>query len=381
MNVKRTLHFIWSLVLLAIMTTSAQAQDAFKYQAVARDASGLVLANQSVSFQISILEGGVSGTTVYSETHAVNTNDYGLVGLEVGSGVVGSGDFSTIDWGGDSHFLQVEMDATGGSNYQMMGTSQLLSVPYAIHAKTADSVPGDLDTDDTNELQDISLFGNELSLSNGSTVTLPDEVNDADADATNELQDISLNGYELSLSNGSTVTLIDAVNDADADATNEIELPAGGSNGQVLSTDGAGNYSWKDDEGGSTSQTYAIGDLAHGGIVFYVNPQGTHGLVAANQDQHLYETWYDAHDLLNDPTKHDAEGKKYFDWRLPSRWESTKMYQNLKVAGLGDIDDFGYWIDVESSPDKAYCEDMAGSGQADVSKTMNFLHVRTVRAF
>jgi len=324
----------------------AQSPEAFKYQAVARDAGGLVIDNQSVSFRISVLQSSVSGTNVYSETHTAMTNSFGLVNLDVGNGTIVSGDFASVNWGEDQHFLQIEMDANGGSNFQLMGTSQMMSVPYALHAKTADFVAGDEDTDPGNELQLLSVSGNNLTLTDGNTVTLPDEVNDADSDPTNE-----------------------------------IELPTGGTIGQVLSTDGSGNYSWTDNQGGGSTTTYAVGDLAHGGIVFYVNADGTHGLVAANIDQHDFETWYDVHDLLSDPSRHDAEGAKYFDWRLPSRWESTKMYQNLKAQGLGDLDNFGYWIGVEFSNDKAYCEDMASGGQIEVSKTMNFLHVRAVRAF
>ena len=148
---KRTLLFIGSLMLL-VMTTFAQSPEAFKYQAVARDASGQILANQSVAFRISILQGGTSGTSVYSETHAAFTNTFGLVNLAIGDGVVGTGDFFVIDWGSDSYFVQIELDETGGNNFQLMGASQLLSVPYALHTKTAESVPNDADTDPTNEL-------------------------------------------------------------------------------------------------------------------------------------------------------------------------------------------------------------------------------------
>jgi len=331
---------------MSIVAMAQSAPEAFKYQAVARDAAGQTIANQSVGFQISILEGSTSGNSVYTETHNALTNNFGLVNLGIGNGTGVTGDFSTIDWGGSSFFLQIEMDASGGTNFQLMGTSQLMSVPYAIHANTAESVPGDMDGDPANELQELTISDHELTLSNGNTITLPDDINDADADPNNE-----------------------------------IELPLGGTNGQVLATDGVGNYSWTDNEGGGSTSTYAVGDLAHGGIVFFVNQDGTHGLVAANTDQHTYETWYDVHDLLSDPSAHDAEGAKYFDWRLPSRWESTKMYQNLKAQGLGNFDDFGYWIGAEFSPDKAYCEDFILGGQLEVDKTTHFLHVRAVRAF
>ncbi|MDH3649831.1 MAG: hypothetical protein OEQ53_09110, partial [Saprospiraceae bacterium] len=109
----RTLLFTLSLMLFVILTT-AQSPEAFNYQAVARDAAGQLLANQSVSFQISILKGGASGTKVYSETHGTKTNAFGLVNLEIGYGVLVSGDFSAIDWGSDTYFVQIEMDDSGG---------------------------------------------------------------------------------------------------------------------------------------------------------------------------------------------------------------------------------------------------------------------------
>jgi hypothetical protein len=126
---------------LACFSLMAQVPQAFKYQAVARDINGDLLTNQTVSFLISILQGSASGTAVYVETHTSMTNDYGLVNLEIGNGTVVSGSFSAIDWGGDSHYLKVEMDPAGGTLYQAMGTSQLLSVPYAL--QSGDSPPDD----------------------------------------------------------------------------------------------------------------------------------------------------------------------------------------------------------------------------------------------
>lgn len=126
-----------SLIFIALFTTIilySQPPQAFQYQSVVRDAAGLVLSNQNVSFQMSILEGSENGTNVYKETHDVITNELGLVALEIGRGTVVSGDFTTINWSDNSYFLQVEMDENGNSNYQPMGTSQLLSTPYAIHS-------------------------------------------------------------------------------------------------------------------------------------------------------------------------------------------------------------------------------------------------------
>ena len=118
---------------LSSFLSHAQSPQAFKYQAVARDASGAILADQSVSFRISILEGSAAGTAIYTETHASTTNTFGLVNLEISNGTAVTGVFEDISWGSNSYFLQVELDDAGGTNYQLMGTTQLLSVPYSLH--------------------------------------------------------------------------------------------------------------------------------------------------------------------------------------------------------------------------------------------------------
>jgi len=88
---------------------------------------------------------------------------------------------------------------------------------------------------------------------------------------------------------------------------------------------------------------YAIGDTAHGGIVFIVNAEGTHGIVAALQDQLENSHYQDSYDLINDPRFHDQDGKQYFDWRLPKLWEAYKMYMNLHLVNQGNFSGSGYW--------------------------------------
>ena len=178
----------------------AQSPNAFKYQAVLRDLDGKVLANEDVSVEISLLQGSETGTAVLTELFAVTTNMYGLTNLEIGS--VNPVGFEAIDWSNGPYFIKVSVDG------DVVGTSQLLSVPYALHAGTVDNdMVDDADADATNELQDITLVGDQLTLSMGSTVTLPDEVDDADADPANELQILSIVDNQLTLSDGNTVTL------------------------------------------------------------------------------------------------------------------------------------------------------------------------------
>jgi uncharacterized protein (TIGR02145 family) len=132
---KRSIFFI--LFCLMWLNMVAQVPQAFKYQAVARDANGNVLDKKPVSFKISILKTSTTGSVVYSETHSKTTNSFGLVDLEIGKGDSPTGSFSGINWGNDTYFIKVEMDPAGGTVYQTMGTSQLLSVPYALHAKSS----------------------------------------------------------------------------------------------------------------------------------------------------------------------------------------------------------------------------------------------------
>jgi len=151
----------------------SQLADAFKYQAVVRDVSGNVIKNANVSFRVSILSGSAWGDEVYIEKHLTQTNQYGMVNLEIGAGVPEFGDFTEIDWGADKHFLKLEFDETGNENFHLLGISQLLSVPYAMHAMTVthDEV-NDADHDPTNELQSLVYEDNQLSLSDGNTVEL-----------------------------------------------------------------------------------------------------------------------------------------------------------------------------------------------------------------
>lgn len=112
----------------------AQVPQAFNYQGVARNFSGTPIANQNIGLRITILQGSANGTEVYKEIHLTTTNNLGLFNIPVGKGTPAIGVFSEIDWSNGDHFIQIEMDENGGSDYQLIGTSQLLSVPYALQA-------------------------------------------------------------------------------------------------------------------------------------------------------------------------------------------------------------------------------------------------------
>ena len=120
--------FLFSLI------ANAQTPEGFNYQSVVRDASGDVISNSAVGVQFKLHQTTASGTVVYTETHTPTTNAYGVFNLVVGQGTT-SDSFSSIDWSVDSYFIEVSIDAAGGTTYVSMGTTQLLSVPYALQAK------------------------------------------------------------------------------------------------------------------------------------------------------------------------------------------------------------------------------------------------------
>ncbi len=133
------LFFCQLIILFSISICFSQVPQGINYQGVARDNSGNILPNQLTGLRISLHSGSGNGPTVYQETHAATTNNFGLFNIQIGGGIVVSGTFNTISWGTSTWFVQVEMDATGGTNYQDMGASQLLSVPYALYAETSSS--------------------------------------------------------------------------------------------------------------------------------------------------------------------------------------------------------------------------------------------------
>jgi len=132
----------FTVLAAAILTVGVWAQSPMKmsYQAVVRNSSGQLVINQVIGMQVSIIQGSADGTAVYSETQFTTTNDIGLVSIEIGGGV----GFDAIDWANGSYFIKTETDPDGGTNYTITNTSQLLSVPYALHARTAEALSGEI---------------------------------------------------------------------------------------------------------------------------------------------------------------------------------------------------------------------------------------------
>ncbi|KAA0990073.1 tail fiber domain-containing protein [Dyadobacter aurulentus] len=129
--------FLSLLFLLSFRFVAAQAPESFNFQGVARGADGKLVKNIITRLRITIHSENLSGPVAYSETHRPSTNEHGIFTIAVGKGLVESGEFNKISWGTVSHFIHLELDPAGGTEYVDLGSTQLLSVPYAAHAKEA----------------------------------------------------------------------------------------------------------------------------------------------------------------------------------------------------------------------------------------------------
>jgi len=190
--------FTLTVALLLTINSWAQAPQKMSYQAVIRNSSNALITSSPVGMQISILQGSATGSVVYSETQTPSTNANGLVSLELGNGTVVTGTFTAINWANGPYFIKTETDPIGGTAYTISGTSELLSVPYAIHAKTAEGITGGITETDpvfvaspANGIasSDINNWNNKLST-------------EVDGSVTNELQTLSISNDTIYLSNG-----------------------------------------------------------------------------------------------------------------------------------------------------------------------------------
>ena len=355
----------------------AQSPEKMSYQAVIRDGSNNLITSSNVGMRIQILQGSEFGAAVYVETHTPATNANGLVSIEIGSGTVINGDFTTIDWSNGPYYIKNEIDPTGGTSYTITGTSQLMSVPYALHAKTAESVTG--------------------------TITETDPVYSGSHAANITSTDITNLGN------------LSGVNTGDQDGSETIV-----SAGANISVTGSGTTA---NPYVVNATTYSVGDFAHGGIVFWVDETGQNGLVCAKQDQSTDVRWY-AGTYGNTQAKGDGPyageantsiiiaaqvaigddgstyaaricnelqitegGKTYGDWYLPSKEELNLMYQNKATidatAGANGGSGFAsayYWSSTEDGSNYAWNQGFGYGGQYYNGKVTTY-RVRAVRAF
>jgi len=516
---KRLIALLASVIITA--AAFSQAPESLSYQSVIRNAANDLVVSSGVGMRLSILQGSVSGSSVYVETQTPSTNINGLVSIEIGAGILVSGGFNTIDWSAGPYFIKTEIDPGGGGSYTVSGTSQLMSVPYALYAKTSGSsalgpqgetgadsmVPGPIgetgpqgdtgvagpqgDTGtvgETGPQGDTGLAGPQgdtgtvgetgpqgetgVAGPQGDTGPIGETGPQGDTGTIGEtgpqgLQGLGgangLSAYELWLADGNTGDIADWISflkgetgpqglqgPGGANGLSAYELWLGAGNtgdigawlidlrgdtgpqgpGGNNGTPGTNGTNGADGQGGVTNAGtgisvtgagtsvspyvvslstcgLSIGDTVQGGIIFYLDPSGCHGLVCALTDQSSGAPWYNGSYI--DTRAYGSglfEGKyntkvinwsqggstsaaaicaaytggSFNDWYLPSIEELNKMYLNLHQQGLGGFANITYWSSTEVGDYSAWRQDFYNGGQSIGTKN-GTKYVRAVRAF
>ncbi len=165
---------IFTTLIIVLLTLGAfsQTPEKISYQSVIRSADNQLVTNQEIGIKISILQGSANGTAVYSETQSPTTNLNGLISIEIGSGTVVEGNFAEINWANNNYFIKTEIDPTGATNYTITGITPILSVPYALHSKTAETISGEFSETDPS-LPDGNNVGDMLYWNGNEWVIIP----------------------------------------------------------------------------------------------------------------------------------------------------------------------------------------------------------------
>jgi hypothetical protein len=337
---------IYSILAGLLLTANvfAQAPQKMSYQAVIRNSSNALITSTPVGMQISILQGSPTGTAVYVETQTPSTNANGLVSLEIGTGTIVTGTFAGINWAAGPYFIKTETDPTGGTAYTIAGTNELMSVPYALFS--ANGTPGA-----TGPQGPIGLTGAQgIPGTNG---------NDG---ATGPQGPIGLTG---------AVGAAGAQGPAGADGQGGVTTA-----GADIAIAGTGTVA---DPYVVSSKIYTIGLWPElGGFVFRISADGRHGLVAETQDQSGSSSWYLAQDAISNPLNHSTNGKKFMDWRLPTKYELNEMY--LQRAAIGGFANYNYWSSTENGSNVSWYQDFSNGNQLFNDKNF-YYYDRAVRAF
>lgn len=312
----------------------AQAPQAIPYQAVARDNAGNPIASQAVSLRFTIHDATAGGTIVYRETQSKTTSALGLFTANIGEGTVVSGAFATINWGAGSKFMQVEMDAAGGTAYTDMGTQQMLSVPYSLFAEkmtaiadpinagsnnTPSSIP---DNNCTGITSTITVSGQAASVNTASLSVTLDITHTYDGDLFIYL--IAPNGSVLCLANGN--------GGSGQNFTNTIFSDAGQANISTGTAPFSGTYKPNGSLAVQCSTTPTVSTFASigGGTV---NPNGTWSLKIVDQadvDVGTLNSW--SISLVNPVTGSTANYVP--KWNSSSSFAPSSIFDNGNV-GIG----------------------------------------------
>jgi hypothetical protein len=381
----KTFKLIVVAVFIATIST-AQTPQAIKYQAVIRDLNGNIFANKNVTLQIGIVQDSDDGSVVYSELFESISNSFGLIDIEIGNGNSPTSDFSKINWADGKYFIKVELDIGGGNNFQLMGISPLLSVPYALLAQNAVN-------EFSGEYKDLKnqpiLFDGEWTSINGK----PDFAQVAESGNYNDLKN-------KPVTDGSETKVTEGVN---------IKVSGSGTASNPYKIDAVNNH--------------YPGELFGGGVVFYLDHTGQHGLICSLVDladfncawsnitveaigDNARNTWdgqgntkaiinqpghtSSAAKLCDDYTNADYGTGIFSDWFLPSidqlsklcsaRYEVNKTLYTDENSITDPLLKISYWSSNEGSSQYAFHYDFQTVSSNPIGKYQNNC-VRAIRSF
>jgi hypothetical protein len=428
-----TLSLQLLLAFLIIVPSSLHSQSplGIPYQAVMRNADGSMMASSAVDLTFMIHEGSATGAVVYQESHALTSNAQGLVSCVLGSGVVSQGNFANINWGSGAKFLHVMMGTTD------LGTQQMLSVPYALHSKSAESFSNGI------MINSISNDGDTLYLSNGQTFVSSVGQGAGNSGSlvlpvitTNSVTGITSNsatfGGSISNANGYEIMERGVVYSTTQHPTiqaNKIQIGNGIGAFDSISVLGyqyahllrpnttyyvrayaitENNISVYGNE--VSFQTLLVGELGPGGGWVFFNKGNMDGgwqyLEVAPADQSTGGQWgcygisipersflvgageSNTHLTMTNCTSAYAAGLcanlslgGQTDWFLPSRDELNLIYRNLHLNGIGGLTTYPYWSSSGYYSGYAWGFDFDGGYADNYYSSGGNYRVRAVRAY
>jgi len=438
---KKIIYLFTMLILSSAIF--AQVPQQLSYQAVVRNSSNTLVTNTQVSVLISITNAG--GTSFYTESQTPTTNANGLFSIAIGTGTPLTGSLSTVDWGKGGYYIKSQIDPSGGTNYTITGSSQLLSVPYALYAANGVAPGknvGDMQYWDGSKWVAVAAGsnGSSLTLCNGipqwgacilpnslptvKTIAISLPYNRVPGSEVGEItstggSSITAKGFvwsrnpnptladNIDTGSFSRVNIVDSFSTLLWDsfsynstyyfrayATNSAGTAYGN---QITITTGSNPY----------VTTYSLGQSYGGGIIFYLDSLKQHGLIAALSDASGGVQWYNGGYIATNALDSTIGGGQanttaiinvqsagtyaanvasqtangYSDWYLPSKAELALMYTNLHVKGLGGFVGNYYWTSTEYNANQAWAQDFGQVNSQFGYWKNNQAHVRPVRKF
>lgn len=338
-------------ILLAVLTASvfAVTPQKMSYQAVVRNSSNALVVNSNIGMQVSILQNSATGTSVYVERQFPTTNANGLVTIEIGSGTLMSGSFSTIDWSSGIYFIKTETDITGGANYTITGTSQLLSVPYALYALKAGNGFSGSYTDLSNKPYiPVAADGSETKVTAGTNITVTGTGTSASPYVINGAPNLSIGqNYQ-----GGIIFWLDGT----------------GQHGLISAKADIGGIQWYN---GTNRYTGATGDGLYAGAMNTAMIVASQ--IADNQTGNFAaKACADYNITENEVT--------YGDWYLPSLYELKLLYlQNTVIVGFNNT--ASYWSSTEYNDGGAWFLNFSIGINTWGASKFGPLQVRAIRSF